>query len=254
MGLASALLGRRGTGCLPDPKDERDFLLPALIGAAPIPSSAGARHPSTVPRYQNGTESCTGFALAIMLREALLAHGVECDELSALFPYSLGRAEWGGERVDRGSFLRTTCRATQRYGCATEAAWPFSRLRVNRQPSWGAFRSAHPTMRRLAFYRIPSGDGAPNAICRALASKYTVVGGWLINRGFQENGGSYTIDVQEPPYVGGHAIGIDEYYSDGKFFGTVGSYGRKWKREGFAELTREFVERAFDLWALKVSE
>ena len=255
MGLVGALLGRRGTGYLVDRADPRDWplgALPALAADVAASETASIRQAHIIrPKNQRSTNACTGAAFAHIIWSAALAAGLDFAEPSLLFPYFLGRAVWGGERVDLGSFLRTTGQALRKHGICPETEWPFSLGRVNRKPSWQALRAAHATRTELqAMYRIPDGDA--DGVRNALRRGYGVVGGFLVNRGFQADHGNSIIDEQEAPFIGGHALGIDGFEADR--FGIVNSYGPGWREGGYADVTEAFVRRGRDFWALKVGE
>lgn len=252
MTLWNRILGRPGLGCLPDPEDSRDRPLGVLLGAladSPPPASASVRSPLVGPKNQAGTNSCTGMGASQGLREAFLFRGVECPELSALFPYFLGRAEFGGERSDAGSYCRTTLKAVMRFGCAAESVWPFGAGKVNRQPSWGAFRSGHDLKGMRGYYRITGGD--VDGVRRAIADGRPVVGGWEVDRAFTETSGPLVIGGALGPVIGSHAVVIDGYGGDGTF-DLLNSWGSSWRNNGRAFVTEEFIARGRDLWAISV--
>ena len=239
----------RGLGCRPDPADDRDQMIGLLgaIASSPPPSRGSVSDPRVGPKDQAGTNSCTGQAAAQGLRLAYLAAGLECPELSALDPYYRGRAEWGGQRVDDGSYLRATVKALQHGGCAGERDWPFSERAVNRRPSWAAARSAFDRRGLRGYYRCYS----PDDVRRAIAGGYPVIGGWEVDRAFVEHEGSGAIDVPRGEIVGGHAIVLEDYTADGTF-GLLNSWGHSWGTNGRARVTEAWVASGRDLWALDV--
>lgn len=242
----------RGLGCRPDPEDARDRELGQLLGvlaSSPPPASASVAHPLVVPRDQGPTQSCTGQAVAQAVRLAYLAQGVECPDLSALAPYWWGRSEWGGERVDDGSHLRTTIRAVQRFGCPSEEAWPFAAARVQRSPGWAATRDAYDRRGVRGYYRIVSGD--VDGVRRAIAAGLPVVGGWRVDRPFTRSEGPLVIDAPQESTIGGHAVVLEDYEPDGTF-GLLNSWGTSWRNGGRARVTETFVSLGQDLWAIDV--
>jgi hypothetical protein len=240
----------RGLGCLPDPEDARDLPLAARLGAiarsAP-PSSATVVHTDVRPKDQGGTNSCTGQACAQGLRLSYLAAGLACPDLSALDPYYRSRAEWGGQRVDEGSYLRTTVKAVQHAGCSTEDAWPFSAQVVNRRPSWAAARSAFDRRGLRGYYRCFS----PDDVRRAIAARYAVIGGWDVDEAFLDHGGRGVIEPPRGEIVGAHAVVIPDFAADGTF-GLLNSWGPFWGRDGWARVSEEWIARGRDVWALAV--
>lgn len=247
--LINRLLRRRGLGCRPDPADARDRPLGALLGAlavSPPPASASVRSALVAPKDQGWTSSCTGQAWVQAIRTTLLHRGAECPDLSALFSYWLGRAEWGGERRDEGSHLRTAAKAMVRFGCATESAWPMVSARVNKQPPFGAFRSGHDLRGLRGYYRVAAGD--VDGVRRAIAAGYAVVGGWRIDQAFVDATGPAVLDVPTGSIVGGHAWVLENYAADSTF-GILNSWGPTWKMNGRARMTAAFVARGSDIWA-----
>lgn len=239
----------RGLGYLVDPEDERDRPLRLLIGHladSPPPPSADVSHPAVFARDQGLTNSCTGQAWAQAVRLSMLTHGRRCPELSALFSYFTGRAEWNGHTGgDFGSYLRSGAAAAVRFGIAAETAWPFAAELVSRQPPIGAFRSAHDLRGARGYYRLPSGE--PNAVRRALAEGHPVVGGWQVGPRFVDNVGA----VVEPEVesIGGHAVVLVGYDADGTFR-LLNSWGRAWGRGGFALASEAWVATGVDLWVV----
>jgi hypothetical protein len=184
-------------------------------------------------------------AWAQAVRTTLLRRGVGCPELSALFSYYAGRAEWGGQRKDSGSHLRSAAKAMMRFGCASEAAWPFDSLRVNKQPTFSAFRSAHDLRGLRAYARIADGD--VDGVRRAIAAGHAVTAGWKIDRAFQLHDGKGVLDVPRGPIIGAHAWVLEDYASDGTF-GLINSWSERWANAGRARMTEAFVAQARDMW------
>lgn len=241
----------RGLGYKQDPADERDLrfgVAVAKAAAAPLPESASVEHPKALPRDQGQTSSCTGQAVSQAVRLAYLHRGVECPELSALDCYYRGRAEYGGESVDDGSYLRTVIKAVVRGGIANEAAWPFSEFDVNRNPNMLARRSAFDRRGVRGYYRLDSGD--VQAVRRAIAAGFPVVGGWMVDERFLDWDGSGVISGQMSP-VGGHAVCLTSYAADGTFR-FLNSWSTSWGKGGLGVCDETFVAAGIDLWSLDV--
>jgi hypothetical protein len=242
----------RSLGYLRDPHDARDLRLSARLGAlaeAPPPDRASVERPGIGPKNQGPTSSCTGQAVSQAVRLAYLFKGVDCPELSALDAYYRGRAEYGGQGSDDGSYLRTVIKAVQQGGIADEAAWPFSEFEVNRNPNMLARRSAYDRRGLRGYHRIDPGD--VNGVRRAIASGFPVVGGWDVGEVFLEWNGQGVITGQTM-IVGGHALPIVGYEADGTFR-LLNSWGRDWGRSGFAVVDEMFIAAGSDLWAVEVS-
>lgn len=250
MSLVDRLFRRRGLGWLEDVPDARDKPLDALLGAlassAP-PASASVRSLFVVPKDQGGTSSCTGMAWPQAVRTDLLHRGVDCPELSGLFNYYAGRAETGRQKIDRGSTLRAAAKAIIRFGCAAESAWPFVAARVNKQPTFAAFRSAHDLRGLKGYFQIDGGDA--NSVRRTIAAGHPVVGGWDIDRAFQQADGSKVIEATSGAIIGGHAIMLESYEADGTFE-ILNSWGRSWAKEGRARVSESFISQGRNFWAV----
>jgi hypothetical protein len=251
-GLVRSALGRKGLGYRKDPEDSRDFRMGALLGAledSPPPASASVAHPLVGPKDQRGSSACVGFSWSIALRLSFLREGVNCPDLSPLFLYFAARGEHGDQGVDAGSYLRAGGAAATKYGASDEASWAFSMLRVNKSPSFGAFRSAFDRRGRRGYFRVPSGN--VDAVRRAIAAGHPVVGGWNIGASFLDWDGRGAIDQQRGEIVGGHAICLDSYTAEGTFSGP-GSWGIGWGRSGRHVLTEALVRDGVDLWIVDV--
>lgn len=242
----------RAFGYLRDPEDARDQPFAAKLGRfaeSPPPASASLERADVRPKDQGMTSSCTGQAVAQAVRLAYLHQGVACPELSALDVYYRGRAEYGGQGTDDGSYLRSVISATKQGGVADERAWPFSEYDVNRNPNMLARRSAFDRKGTRGYYRIEGGD--VDGIRRAIAAGYPVVGGWQVDDGFLNWNGNGVISGQVMA-IGGHAMPIVSYAADGTFR-LLNSWGLSYGRSGYAVVDDMFVAAVQDAWAIEVS-
>lgn len=242
---------KHGLGYLEDPADSRDqglgILLGAHLAASPPPASGSVRHADVGPKDQGQTNSCTGQAVALSIRLAYLAAGRDCPDLSALDAYYKSRAEWGAQRMDQGSYCRSTIKAVQHAGIAAESDWPFAASRVNTRPSWAAARSAFDRRGIRGYYRLYTADD----VRRAIASGVPAYGGWDVDRAFMEYSGSGAIDVPRGEIIGGHALTLESFAPDGTF-GVLNSWGEAWGSDGRARVTEQWVASGRDLWAVAV--
>lgn len=242
----------RSLGYLQDKPDARDSSFAARLGAlsaSPPPASASVKNASVGPKDQGMTSSCTGQAVSQAVRLGYLWGGHDCPELSALFAYYMGRAEYGGETSDDGSYLRTVIKGLTRLGVATEEAWPFANEGVNRHPNHKAYRAAYDRKGVRGYHRIDAGD--VDGVRRAIASGYPVVGGWQVDQAFCDWDGGAVISGQVSP-IGGHALPIVAYAADGTFE-LLNSWSASWGRSGYAVVDEMFVAAGQDLWAVEVT-
>jgi hypothetical protein len=241
----------RAFGYLPDPEDARDRPFAAKLGRfseSPPPASASLERADVRPKDQGGTSSCTGQAVSQAVRLAYLHKGVPCVELSALDVYYRGRAEYGGQHSDDGSYLRSVVSATKQGGIADERTWPFSGYEVNRNPNMLARQSAFDRRGTRGYFRIDSGD--VDGVRRAIAAGYPVVGGWQVDQRFLEYDGAGVISGQMVS-LGGHAVCLTSYAADGTFR-FINSWNHTWGRSGFGVCDDMFVAAAQDVWAIEV--
>ncbi len=241
--------GVKGFGYKPDPADTRDLMLSTRLGAVAPPPSASVRNAKIIVKDQGATSSCTGQGTSQALRMAYLHAGVDCPDLSALFPYHQGRALENAETVDDGAIIRDVIKAVIQWGESDELSWPFKVSNVNKNPSIKAYRSAYDRRGTKKYYRINQGD--VNGIRRAIASGYPVVAGWDLSQSFMDSSGKGIIGAQKAPYVGGHCMCIVSYAADGSF-DIINSWGAGWGKSGYFTASSAFVTQARDLWAIEV--
>jgi C1A family cysteine protease len=243
----------RTLGYLPDPHDARDRRLRAAMPLAAqrgdlLPVSVSLWDPRVHVRDQGQTSSCVGQAWANGLQLAYLQAGADCPKLSGEFVYYLSRAEHGGEHDDSGTYLRTAGEAVRKFGAAAESTWPFSESRVNAQPNMRALHSGYDRKGLRGYYRIDSGD--VDGIRQALAAGFPVVAGWQVSESFLYWKGG-PVPEQIEGIVGGHALCLYGYRSDGSFEG-VNSWSESWGEGGHFVATELFARQATDIWALEV--
>lgn len=240
----------RRCGYLRDAPDHRDAKLGLLLGAliaSPPPANADVWNDVCPIRDQGMTNSCVGQAWARALRLAFIRAGIRCPELSPLYIYLLARIQHGGEHEDIGTYLRSGGKAAMKWGPCAEAVWPWDESKVNVQPGLHALHDGYDRKGARGYYRIDSGD--PDDVRRAIAAGHPVVAGWQITQAFVDWNGDGVIPRQRGAYVGGHAMCIVGYASDGTFK-LVNSWSEYWGRRGFAIVDEDFVSVADDVWAV----
>ncbi len=241
---------KRGFGCLPAPFEAPH--LDALIGLASddLPASASIQSPFVQPKYQSSTNSCLGQSAAQAYRTTSLAHGIPCPDLSGLWSYKLGRAAMGIEDVDGGMTLSATLAAVQRFGIASEEAWPFRLMKVNARPSPAAFRDAYDRRGLRGIHAIGRDDDV--GVRRAIARKYAVIGCFGIDAYFSLDSGPELIDLPIGQIIGYHAMVIEDFASDGSF-GLLNHYGDSWRNNGRCRFTRRYVQASVGLAVMDVT-
>jgi hypothetical protein len=240
------ILGR-GTGYLFDQPDRRDLPLGSILESKAPPLTASVEHPLVTARNQSRSNSCVGFAWAQAVRLAYLAQGVPCPDLSPLFAYYLARSTHQSTARDDGTYLRAAAKAIISLGIASEKAWPFSLLRVNRAPSMGAHRDGHDRKGLRGYYRVAAGD--LDGVRRAIAAGYPVTAGWQIDKAFMANKGPEFVESFGSDTVGGHAMTVVAY--DEHSFTLLNSWGTSW-RGGTVKIGEKAMSQAHDIWAIRV--
>lgn len=242
---------RRGTGAARDGIDGRDKLFSQHLAEA-----AGAPAILELPpvRNQGATSSCTAFAMTTAYRIACLTQlGEDPGEQSALYNYYLSRSYMGWQDSDGGSTTRAAAKALMRLGTCPVKSWPFRTKRINRAPSWRAYRDAFDERRLRGYYRL---DERSNMTVRqietALSHGIPVVFATDVDEAFMAHAHWSTIErIDQDKVVGSHAMVI--YGSQGGDFLIQNSWSDAWGNHGRARVTHEFMlKEARDLWAIDV--
>ena len=239
----------------PDKPDDRDFHVDELLlklGAPAVdPTSGSCFDKRILVKDQKSTGSCAGQSAANGLREAYLAQGIDCPDLSALFAYYGGRGQEGPVTGDDGATLRDIIKAFQQVGECPESAWPFDEKKVNTAPSWSAYRAAIARRGTRKYYRIPLGlSTTKSKIKQVLAAKIPIVGGWQVSDEIQDENKTSPQEACKPPYEGGHAMLIEGFNLE--LVDVLNSWGTGYRLGGRFKATWGFTLAANDLWALDV--
>lgn len=240
--LTRAVTGRRGTGYVHAPLPEHVKPLAGLIGTSSVlPPSYTIRSALVSPKDQSSTDSCLGQSAAQAMRTSCLAKGIDCPDLSALFPYKLGRASIGIGNTDSGMTFAALTTAVERFGICSEEAWAFSVLKVNLTPSANAFHDAFDRKGVRGYYSIDAED--VDGVRRALSKDYAVVGAFPVDGYFGISSGDPLIDAPSSGIIGNHAMVIEDYQADGTF-GLLNHYGVQWRMNGRCRFTTAYMKRS----------
>lgn len=249
MGIVGHLVGRHGTGYLPDPADARDRDFEKLgLGSSALPHAHSLWGNAFNILDQGASNSCVGFSIAQGVRVAAPDVGL----LSPGAIYWNARAFHGATKRDDGTHIRFAIRGLQKYGAPPEDVW---RLKtgplgnVNKKPSLASYQLGHDFGGVRGYYRVfEQGPAMLGAIKAAIFAGRPVVAGWMIDADFQRNDGPSVIGVPRGPIIGGHAMLISGYGGD--TFQVVNSWGTRWRSGGLATFTAELTMRAIDVWAV----
>ena len=243
----------RGTGFIERPDAHRDPKESAFAftGAARVPDEY---LPGTPLWYvdQGPTNSCTGRAVVKAHFLWCADRGLDPVKLSADFVYAMGRLEDGLEHADKGAYPDSVLRAFRKRGACPESLWPSDDpSTVNDEPNGRALMRARDNGSDRVTWRAIIGSPAIRyeLIREAIGTGSKVVGGFAIDRAFQANDGPELIAQQAGDIIGNHMVTLDGYRDDGAVR-CDHSYGRTWRTDGRAFLTREFVELVRQPYAL----
>ncbi len=247
MSIFNAIRFRRGVGYIPDEPDSRDFSFDKLgLGSTELPPEVSMRSHVGMVLDQLSTNSCVANAIcnAIAIADSS-QNGITNPVLvSRLFAYYNARAYHGSEKFDDGTYLRYCIKGLVKFGMPNEVEHAFRVLRVNRRPSWNAYRKAFDRRGPSGYYRIfESGASRIQAIKSALANGYPVCFGTPVDREFLRQDGPAVVGRMTGPIVGGHAMIWLGYRNrnGGDEFLTLNSYGRNYRDGGFVWMTDDVV-------------
>lgn len=246
--LVNAAQGKRGMGYIHAPLPDSVKPLHTLIGASSIlPESASVWDPRVSAKYQSATDACLGFSVAQAWRLSALKRGLDCPDLSGLFPYKLGRASIGMDSVDAGMTYGAMTAAVERFGLASEESYPFSLLKVNFNVTASALHDAYDRRGVRGIYSIDNGD--TDGVRRSLSKGIPLVGAFQVDGYFMQNIGPELIDLPGGPILGNHAVVIVDYAADGTF-GILNHYDIVWRNLGRARFTERYMKASMGFVAL----
>lgn len=242
-----------GLGYWPDPHDARDLPF-EFLSAQSIPAEKSLEDRCVPIPNQLNSSSCVGQAVrqGFGVEEARVT-SAPADPVAAAGIYFNSRAEHGVEAYDMGTFNRTAIKSLVRFGPLREKDWPFDVAKINKRPSWRAYRNAHDDKGPHGYYRITEvGDNRLDAIRRAIAAEHPVVFGTKVAQSFMSDSGGSRINrpSSSDPIVGGHSMCAVGYQND--LFRVANSWGTGWRDRGFAWLHESYMswEYTGDLWVI----
>ncbi len=247
-------------GYIPDVQDANDFSFAAVRPmAAPLPPMVDLRHMCSPVRDQGNLGSCTGFAIAVGMREFLLNKlGVPFVQLSPLFVYYEERLREHTVSQDAGAQPRDGFKVLAKMGCAPEADDAYDPKKFTVAPSKKALADALK-YKIAAYHRL---QGVPD-IQACLAGGNGVVLGFLVYDSFESDAVAKTGKVPMPApgekVLGGHAVFCAGYQTDSSVAGggaliVKNSWGTGWGDGGYFYLPYAFVtaKNVSDAWTAVV--
>jgi C1A family cysteine protease len=267
-------------GYKPSKPDTRDFLYKAIApkAAVALPPSVDLRDKCSPVRDQGQLGSCTGFAIAVGMREFLegatptptpppspgcslakllpkfATQGLKLalTPLSPLFLYYEERALEGTIGEDAGAEPRDGFKVLNQTGCATEVTWPYIISRFADAPSAAAVQSA-ADFKIATYHRLA--DLTEMKTCLAGGSGFVI--GFYVYSSFEAIGSDGKMPMPKPgeQLLGGHAVFVAGYFDDaswpgGGYLVVKNSWGAGWGAQGYFYMPYAFVtpDQVPDAW------
>lgn len=236
-----------GTGYLPDPNDQRDYVLTATW---PVKEQTVMyEHLMQEIRNQKNEGVCVGFA-ATAVKEYYdnLQRGTH-DYFSPRFVYYQSKLR-DGIPNEEGTYPRTALQVMQELGTCFEHEWPYvpyqSQVPTDPTLNQRALMQRIQTYARLRTTR----DMVANLILNG-----PFLAGILVTNGFYTDEclrtGLIDPTIKSDANSGGHAICVCGYDVDKRWFRIRNSWGHDYGDKGYNWATRDWLEEnCLDAWSI----
>jgi len=231
------IYGKVVGGVIPSPPDDRDWSL-FMIARVPtkVPDSVSFDYlvPEVLDQGPYGTcvakTNTTAMGMGFNYQERLPEGG-----FSTLYNYLLCKQN-DGLPDEEGTFPRISCKIAQKYGNLQRKHLPYS---FSGQPEVKDWMYEHAAGYKLKAYARLNGL---EEIEQALAAGKIVRISILVADNFVNWDGRGLIGPPQGRMLGFHEMALSTYDRKGGFLRGPNSWGRKWGKDGFYELSYEFCE------------
>ncbi len=237
-------------GWLPQPYDERDFVLGLPTSVTP-PRTFDLR-PKMPPVYNQGSlGSCTANAVGAAYQFAVSQNTLAKLLMpSRLFIYYNERVMIDTVNEDSGAYLRDGMKTMKKQGACSETMLPYNINKFTQKPSEECYQAALEN-KILVYSGVLQTE---LAIKQAVSSGKPVVFGFMVKKSFQSalvRKTGYYRPKPDEQIVGGHAVVIVGYR--GNNFIVRNSWGSDWGVKGYFTMPISEVlnnKVSFDFWAI----
>lgn len=243
-------------GYIPDTQDPHDFAFQSIRPAtAPLPPMVDLRQLCSPVRDQGQLGSCTGFAIAVGMREFLLNKiGHPFIPLSPLFLYYEERLKEHTVSQDCGAMPRDGFKVLAKIGCAPETDDSYDVTKFATAPSKAAIHDA-AGFKIASYHRLTN----LNDIRTCLSGGNGVVLGFKVYASFESDAVAQTGIMPMPApnenELGGHAVFCCGYKTDanapgGGYLIVKNSWGKVWGDAGYFYMPFDYVTPSLvsDAW------
>jgi C1A family cysteine protease len=220
-----ALAVNKGLGCIPSPKDNRDYKVEEILsGTSQMELPDHVEILGFNPIKQQGAfQSCVSFAACAELERLKndKAKGKDWD-LSEMYVWNKTRA-LDGALKNTGVYIRDALKVLQEHGASLEEFFPYEASRAYEEVSWLSDVAARGC-RVKNYYRVNSWLDAKLALveghCPIIGMKaYQNFADWNTNMVYSKESGNY---------LGGHAVLLCGFRDDIQAFKVRNSWGSAW--------------------------
>ena len=253
-------MSKRGYGYIPDTPDSRDFQYQSVRPPqAALPPAVDLRHLCSPVRDQGQLGSCTGFAIAVGMREFLENKMTgTLVGMSPLFLYYEERKLENTIKEDSGAQPRDGMKVLAKLGCAPEQDDLYNPTVFANAPGAKALKDA-TRFKIAAYHRLQT--LADMQACLAGGNGFVL--GFKVYESFESQAVAQTGKMPMPQAneksLGGHAVFAAGYQTDpqspgGGYLIIKNSWGARWGDKGyfcmpFAYVTPDLVS---DAWTAMV--